>query len=305
MSDLNVGVCSNEKDSYKEEDDSEGEEVPNNNNNTSSAASRTAIVPPVQLNLNGSFDSPVEMDPDPTSETRKSSASSSPSANIPLMRIVQSVKHTKKRNGKATKEGWMVHFTNKDRTIRRHYWRLDSKAITLFVSDQGSKYFKEIPLNEITAIETAKNFQGDVLHCFELKTGNLDYYVGQDPLYNLKENEAMVNLPPPESGIGAYLAKSWETSIRQALMPVTSNRSSSDSSNSSEGRATEITQVYQIFPDEVLGSGQFGIVYGGMHKKTHRTVAIKVIDKLRFPTKQEAQLKNEVAILQVSIWPNF
>ncbi len=27
-----------------------------------------------------------------------------------------------------------------------------------------------------------------------------------------------------------------------------------------------INSVYQIFPDEVLGSGQFGIVYGG---KTH------------------------------------
>lgn len=58
-------------------------------------------------------------------------------------------------------------------------------------------------------------------------------------------------------------------------------------------------QLYQIFPDEVLGSGQFGVVYGGVHKKTKREVAIKVIDKLRFPTKQEAQLKNEVAILQV------
>lgn len=39
-------------------------------------------------------------------------------------------------------------------------------------------------------------------------------------------------------------------------------------------------------------------MYGGVHRKTHREVAIKVIDKLRFPTKQEAQLKNEVAILQ-------
>lgn len=35
-----------------------------------------------------------------------------------------------------------------------------------------------------------------------------------------------------------------------------------------------------------------------MHRKSGRAVAIKVIDKLRFPTKQEAQLKNEVAILQ-------
>ena len=31
-----------------------------------------------------------------------------------------------------------------------------------------------------------------------------------------------------------------------------------------------------------------------------RSVAIKIIDKMRFPTKQEAALKNEVSILQVS-----
>lgn len=36
----------------------------------------------------------------------------------------------------------------------------------------------------------------------------------------------------------------------------------------------------------------------GVHRKSSRQVAIKVIDKLRFPTKQEAALKNEVAILQ-------
>lgn len=36
----------------------------------------------------------------------------------------------------------------------------------------------------------------------------------------------------------------------------------------------------------------------GVHRKSGRAVAIKLIDKLRFPTKQEAQLKNEVAILQ-------
>lgn len=87
------------------------------------------------------------------------SASSSPSANIPLMRIVQSVKHTKKRDGKAVKEGWLVHFTNKDKVVRRHYWRLDSKAITMFVSDQGSKYYREIPLIEILAIDTARTMQ--------------------------------------------------------------------------------------------------------------------------------------------------
>uniref|UniRef100_A0AAZ3S8D6 protein kinase C n=1 Tax=Oncorhynchus tshawytscha TaxID=74940 RepID=A0AAZ3S8D6_ONCTS len=60
----------------------------------------------------------------------------------------------------------------------------------------------------------------------------------------------------------------------------------------------DIGMVYQIFADEILGSGQFGVVYGGKHRKTGRDVAVKVIDKLRFPTKQESQLRNEVAILQ-------
>lgn len=36
----------------------------------------------------------------------------------------------------------------------------------------------------------------------------------------------------------------------------------------------------------------------GKCRSDDRDVAIKVIDKLRFPTKQEAQLKNEVSILQ-------
>lgn len=33
------------------------------------------------------------------------------------MRIVQSVKHTKKRGSKVLKEGWMVHFTNRDPVV--------------------------------------------------------------------------------------------------------------------------------------------------------------------------------------------
>ncbi|XP_030745104.1 serine/threonine-protein kinase D3 isoform X2 [Sitophilus oryzae] len=226
------------------------------------------------------------------------SSSSSPSANIPLQRIVQSVKHTKRRGSKIIKEGWLVHFTNKDRSVRRHYWRLDTKSIVLFQSDTSTKYYKEIPLSEILTIDTARIKQGDVMHCFEIRTANVDYFVGQDPLYDLQDGNS-VNLPPPDSGIGAYLAKSWETTIRQALLPVTANSGKQEEGPAqSEEQITDMSQIYQIYPDEVLGSGQFGIVYGGVHRRTSRPVAIKVIDKLRFPTKQEAQLKNEVAILQ-------
>lgn len=39
------------------------------------------------------------------------------SSNIPLMRIVQSVKHTKRRGSNVLKEGWMIHYTNKDPSV--------------------------------------------------------------------------------------------------------------------------------------------------------------------------------------------
>jgi len=232
------------------------------------------------------------------------------SNNIPLMRIVQSVKHTKRRGSNVLKEGWMVHYTNKDPERRRHYWRLDTKSITLYQNETGKNFYKEIPLSEILAVETAK----DRMHCFEIRTANVDYYIGEDPNYGQKENGSGASALPPqalETGLGVHLAKSWETAIRQALLPVTPQTqtpsaqqprkpaTAQDSNGSDrEDIGSDIGQIYQIFPDEVLGSGQFGVVYGGAHRKTNRPVAIKVIDKLRFPTKQADQLKNEVSILQ-------
>jgi protein kinase D len=39
--------------------------------------------------------------------------------------------------------------------------------------------------------------------------------------------------------------------------------SGGDISDEPEDRVSDMSQLYEIFPDEVLGSGQFGIVYGG------------------------------------------
>ncbi|XP_008101143.1 serine/threonine-protein kinase D1 isoform X1 [Anolis carolinensis] len=239
--------------------------------------------------------------------------SPSTSNNIPLMRVVQSVKHTKRRSSAVMKEGWVVHYTSKDTLRKRHYWRLDSKCITLFQNDTGSKYYKEIPLSEILSLEPAKTF--DLLpqeanhHCFEITTANVVYYVGENV-----ENPPSVssNNGILASGCGLDVARSWEMAIQHALMPVIPKGASTGSgpnlhrnisisisvSNCQVQENVDISTVYQIFPDEVLGSGQFGIVYGGKHRKTGRDVAIKIIDKLRFPTKQESQLRNEVAILQ-------
>ncbi|KAJ6663773.1 hypothetical protein lerEdw1_009852 [Lerista edwardsae] len=228
---------------------------------------------------------------------------------IPLMRVVQSVRQTTRKSSTALKEGWVVHFSNKDTLRKRHYWRLDSKCLTLFQNNTSSRYYKEIPLSEILAVEPAQDFSlvpsGANPHCFEIITAKATYFVG--------ENGAPGNGSSHQHG-GDSLeqARAWEAAIRQALMPVilqgTSNvqgqaphRQASlriSVSNSQIQENVDIATVYQIFPDEVLGSGQFGVVYGGKHRKTGRDVAVKVIDKLRFPTKQESQLRNEVAILQ-------
>ena len=53
-------------------------------------------------------------------------------ANIPVQRLVQSVKQTKRIGSKILKEGWLVHYTNKGSMKKRHYWRLDTKSVTLF-----------------------------------------------------------------------------------------------------------------------------------------------------------------------------
>uniref|UniRef100_A0A8C1XYX2 Serine/threonine-protein kinase n=2 Tax=Cyprinus carpio TaxID=7962 RepID=A0A8C1XYX2_CYPCA len=243
-------------------------------------------------------------------DSNQDGASGEQSANIPLMRVVQSIRQTTRRSSTAIKEGWMVHYSNKDTLRKKHYWRLDCKCIILFQNDTTNKYYKEIPLSEILQVRPAGDFSlvppGTSPHCFEIMTGTMIYFVGEDP------NTTPPSCVAPNSGVGREFAKGWETAIRQALMPVifqdnppaeghTPHRQASVSisvSNSQIQENVDIGMVYQIFADEVLGSGQFGVVYGGKHRKTGRDVAVKVIDKLRFPTKQESQLRNEVAILQ-------
>ncbi|KAF4794944.1 Serine/threonine-protein kinase D3 [Turdus rufiventris] len=231
------------------------------------------------------FMDPSDLDADKDEEAVKT-ISPSTSNNIPLMRVVQSIKHTKRKSSTMVKEGWMVHYTSRDNL--------------------------EIPLSEILQVTQPRDFshvvQGSNPYCFEIITDTMVYFVG--------ENNGSTHHSPvlAASGVGLDVAQGWEKAICQALMPVTPQPSvctaagqgkdhkelslSISVSNCQVQENVDISSVYQIFADEVLGSGQFGIVYGGKHRKTGRDVAIKVIDKMRFPTKQESQLRNEVAILQ-------
>ncbi|XP_056283469.1 serine/threonine-protein kinase D3-like isoform X2 [Pseudoliparis swirei] len=232
------------------------------------------------------------------------------SSNIPLMRVVQSIKHTKRKSCTLVKEGWMVHYSSSDNMRKRHYWRLDSKTLTLFQNESGAKFYKEIPLSEILQVEPAPQGSGRPPpgrnpHCFEVITANMVYYVGED-------GGGPHNPVLALTGVGRDVGGAWEKAVRQAMMPVTPNAGvgtgagkdhkdvclSISVSNSQIQENVDISSVYQIFADDVLGSGQFGIVYSGKHRKSGLDVAIKIIDKMRFPTKQESQLRNEVAILQ-------
>uniref|UniRef100_A0AAQ6IGR6 Serine/threonine-protein kinase n=1 Tax=Anabas testudineus TaxID=64144 RepID=A0AAQ6IGR6_ANATE len=216
---------------------------------------------------------------DPDLDESNRAISPTTSNNIPLMRVVQSVKHTKRKSSNVMKEGWMVHYTNKDTLRKRHYWRLDSKCITLFQNDTGSKYYKEIPLSEILSLEPAQTFSllpdGANPHCFEIATVSLVYYVGE----NLQRSESsLTGSSILISGVGQDVARMWEMAIQHALMPAVSTGVSHSSHRKSYLKLIEVTNC--------------------KHRKSGRDVAIKIIDKLRFPTKQESQLRNEVAILQ-------
>ncbi|XP_027893985.1 protein kinase D4 isoform X2 [Xiphophorus couchianus] len=169
------------------------------------------------------------------------------SSNIPLMRLVQSAHHTKRRAAGVLREGWLLHHTNTDTLRKRHYWILDWKTITLYQNESSTKYYKEIPLSEVLQVRgpahlAMPSLPGTDLHSFELVTASLVFCVqaGED---------------------GA----AWESAICQALMPVQSSRGPGEEHQDKDqhGVGVDISSVYQIFTDEVLGSGQFGVVYKG------------------------------------------
>ncbi|CAI2352664.1 unnamed protein product [Caenorhabditis sp. 36 PRJEB53466] len=99
---------------------------------------------------------------------------SSESANIPLMRVVMSKKQTKRKNNKLLKEGWIVHYVDQQNMRKKHYWRLDTKSITMYQDENSTRYYKEIPLNEILGVSIPAE---KVDYLFEIKTAGCTYFI--------------------------------------------------------------------------------------------------------------------------------
>ncbi|MFH4983340.1 hypothetical protein AB6A40_010049 [Gnathostoma spinigerum] len=105
--------------------------------------------------------------------------------------------------------------------------------------------------------------------------------------FNITRQVHYARVPSERSTNGSDTTRGWASAIKQALMPVTPQSSTSnnctdrfqqnESSNQlkvpQQGETghlgvqiqseQEFSLLYQIFADEVLGSGQFGTVYGG------------------------------------------
>ena len=86
----------------------------------------------------------------------------------------------------------------------------------MFKSDTGSTYYKEIPLCEILAVDTAtKHSDTDhKSHNFEIRTTNVDYFICDD---GAEDNSEHVD--GAVASAVAVVVSDWIAVIRQALMP--------------------------------------------------------------------------------------
>lgn len=75
--------------------------------------------------------------------------------------------------------------------------------------------------------------------------------------------------------LGLASAQKWLNAIRQALLPPQVPPSAAVSETAEETQqaqqiAFEFSQLYQFNQQEELGCGQFGTVYGGVHRRCER-----------------------------------
>lgn len=130
-----------------------------------------------------------------------------------------------------------------------HSTKLTLYCNKTFQSDTGTNYYKEIPLSEILAVETTAkktaSADGGQLHCFEIRTANVDYFVGEDA----KDKQDM------SSGVGSDLAKQWEVAIRQALMPVTQGAGATPTSKATGPRPGSQRCVDFVLVNEYFRQG--------------------------------------------------
>ncbi|XP_055348989.1 serine/threonine-protein kinase D1-like [Paramacrobiotus metropolitanus] len=194
---------------------------------------------------------------------------------ITVRRIHQTMKTGPKEVLPSLKEGWVVHFTSKNPTRLNHYWKLTSKYIVMYQSNIDQSVYNKIYLDKIFTIDPGVQYPAP--HTFQLRTNNMVFYIGDKPQ--------------------SSAAEEWAIRIKKSLMPI-GRAEGVERRDKLFAALEDVFAYYQIFPDGVLGAGQFGVVYEATSRPTGKQVAIKVTDKPRLSEKEAIRMKQEIEILR-------
>jgi hypothetical protein len=191
-------------------------------------------------------------------------------------------------------QGHMAYSTSDNEEIVTHYWQLDNQKIYVFENYQLKNKLFEIMLNKIQRAilldvnQTIqfKDFKKPKKKClFCLKTDGVIYNCGVDS----QDPACAVN----------QLARNFYNIFKMVFLPYSRGTRQSLKIMAPKYEERDLEEEYLINPQDQLGSGQFGQVYGGICKATKEAVAIKVIDKTRFQDFQieTSIFQNEITIL--------
>ena len=209
---------------------------------------------------------------------------------ICLQRLSQRMKKT----GEYFWSGYMYYYTNESQEFLTHYWKLDSTSIAIYDSYRLEKKLMEIELTSVRRAylcgvsmldpENANN----VKNClFVIRTDTEAFYCGMG---NADPNSTM-----------NVLARNFYNIFKMVYLPYGNRNGFRKSLKITAPKYEEksLQEEYTINPRELLGSGQFGQVYGGVCNANYQPVAIKVIDKTRFKDfhAETSVFQNEITIL--------
>ncbi|XP_063679276.1 serine/threonine-protein kinase D1-like isoform X14 [Bolinopsis microptera] len=234
---------------------------------------------------------------------------------IPVQRLCVSIRRTHRRESKMIKQGWMnVKFDLSEKLGGNQlpvFAVLSSKNITFYESESPeTHYLKDLALNDIHFLEVESTTTNGAL--FDIHTNH--------GLISVFPHVLKVDGADENSVVEIKTDQNWSDAIVQAMMPAYNKEerkhrcgSVKRSTGSRKKKAVEqmsfptidkrdISEVFQIFIDDMVGSGQFGAVYGAIHRQTGRKAAVKIIKKEQFG-QQRRNIENEVKILKRATFP--
>jgi len=233
--------------------------------------------------------------------------------NVPLQRVANSVRRPRGppsvRNTERhllLHQGWLVHYTNHSEERKRYFWRLTTEKVQLYSDDHQDQAKRqqamEIPMHDILKVEEGNGRDQDS-HTAMLRiiTSQTVYHVLEDTSVSQTNSSVTKWYTHFQKAMKPYQVQKLPNHMRgvgDGHGEAIARKGSFHWSRDKEDQAAQAIQdIYKIDTNDVLGAGQFGTVYSAKHRKKSFDVAIKCVDKKRFPSKENQQLRHEVTVL--------